>query len=115
MSAASCEVWFYHLERTGVDRALPMLLEKTLAKGWRALVRTASPDGAGPLDDQLWTYSDESFLPHGLEDDPLAPRQPVLISSEVNPPSIGAQALFLVDGAEAGDLSGFSTAWTRWR
>ena len=107
MDGAPCEVWFYHLERTGVDRALPMLLEKTLARGWRALVRTASPDGAGPLDEQLWTYADDSFLPHGIEGDAFAPRQPVLLSEIVAPAANGAQALFLIDGAEAGDLSDF--------
>ena len=51
-----CEVWFYHLERTALDQALPELLEKTLAKGWRApwcAVQTAtastiSTAGCGP-------------------------------------------------------------------
>ena len=36
---SACEVWFYHLERTSLDQALPELLEKTLARGWKALVR----------------------------------------------------------------------------
>ncbi|MEI6283057.1 MAG: DNA polymerase III subunit chi [Alphaproteobacteria bacterium] len=107
MSVAPCEVWFYHLERTGVDRALPQLLEKTLARGWRALVRTASPEGAGPLDEQLWTYADDSFLPHALEGDALSPRQPILLSEAVTPAANKAQALFLIDGAEAGNLSAF--------
>ena len=39
--AEACEVWFYHLERTSLDQALPELLEKTLARGWKAVVRTA--------------------------------------------------------------------------
>ena len=43
MSQGPCEVWFYHLERTALDQALPELLEKTLAKGWKALVRTTAP------------------------------------------------------------------------
>ncbi len=107
MSGAPCEVWFYHLERTGVDRALPMLLEKTLARGWRALVRTSDPDNVAALDEGLWTYADDSFLPHAADSDPLAPRQPILISGAVEPPANEAQALFLVDGAEAGDLAGF--------
>ena len=37
-----CEVWFYHLERQGLDQVLPALLERTLQKGWRARVRAAS-------------------------------------------------------------------------
>lgn len=107
MADAPCEVWFYHLERTGVDRALPQLLEKTLAKGWKALVRTGDPQGLDTLDAGLWTYSDDSFLPHGVEGDALSPRQPILLSAAVEPAANGAQALFLVDGAEAGDLTAF--------
>jgi DNA polymerase-3 subunit chi len=107
MSEAPCEVWFYHLERTGVDRALPQLLEKTLARGWKALVRIPDPEGLGALDDALWAYADDSFLPHGIEGDALSPRQPVLLSAAVAPPANDAQALFLIDGAPEGDLTPF--------
>jgi DNA polymerase-3 subunit chi len=44
MTDAACEVWFYHLERTGLDQALPELLEKALARGWRTLVRAPTLD-----------------------------------------------------------------------
>ena len=47
MTAAACEVWFYHLERTALDQALPELLEKTLPEGWKALVRTRRSGAAG--------------------------------------------------------------------
>ena len=43
----TCEVWFYHLERTGLEQALPELLNKTLARGWRALVRSRSSKACG--------------------------------------------------------------------
>ena len=42
MPDSPCEVWFYHLERTSLDQALPELLEKTLARGWKALVRSTA-------------------------------------------------------------------------
>ena len=32
------EIGFYHLTRTGVEQALPKLLDRTLAAGQRALV-----------------------------------------------------------------------------
>ncbi len=99
----TCEVWFYHLERTGLDQALPGLLDKTLAKGWRALVKTTATERAEGLDQQLWTYREDSFLPHGLAGEPLAERQPVLITTAGDNPN-GAQALFLLDGAEPGSL-----------
>ena len=100
MTAAPCDVWFYHLERTSLDHALPELLEKTLARGWRALVRTPSRDRVDHLDGWLWSYRDDSFLPHGVE------RQPVLITTEMENAN-QANALFLIDGAEPGDVAGY--------
>jgi len=104
MVDGACEVWFYHLERTSLDQALPELLEKTLARGWRALVRTTSRDRIEHLDGFLWSYRDDAFLPHGVEGDARAERQPVLITSGPDNRN-GAQALFLIDGAEPGDIS----------
>ena len=102
------ELWFYHLERSELERALPPLLEKCLQRGWRALVRGGSAERLDALDETLWTYRDESFLPHG-RDGAGAARQPVLLTSAGGNPN-GAQVLFLLDGAEPGDLSGFERA-----
>ncbi len=106
MAGGACEVWFYHLERSSLDQVLPELLEKTLAKGWRALVR--SPDRArlDHLDAWLWSWKDDSFLPHGMADEPEPERQPVLLSAAADNPN-DAQALFILDGAESGPLDGF--------
>ena len=65
------EVWFYHLERTGLEQALPELLEKTLQRGWKALVRAPEAERLEHLDSWLWTYRDESFLPHAPAADVL--------------------------------------------
>jgi DNA polymerase-3 subunit chi len=102
----ACEVWFYHLERTGLEQALPELLEKTLQKGWKAIVRSSAPDRIDHLDGWLWSYRDESFLPHAPADEPGAARQPILLTTTSDNPN-GADALFLVDGAEPGDLTGY--------
>lgn len=101
-----CEVWFYHLERTGLDQALPELLGKTRGRGWKALVR--SPDRARleQIDAALWTWRDDAFLAHGLDSEPFAERQPILLTvGEDNPNA--ADALFLLDDADPGDLDGF--------
>ncbi len=105
--APATEVWFYHLERTGLEQALPELLEKTLQRGWKALVRVKESDRLGELDDWLWTYRDESFLAHARSDEPGAARQPILLTTDFENPN-GADALFLVDGAEPGELHGFA-------
>jgi DNA polymerase-3 subunit chi len=104
MPDAPCEVWFYHLERSGLDRVLPDLLEKTLARGWRALVRSPLRERLEQLDAWLWSYRDNSFLPHGMEGEPFAERQPILLARAGN--SNQAQALFLIDGADTDGLDG---------
>ncbi len=96
------EVLFYHLERRGLDDVLPGLVEKTRERGLRTLIRAESSDRAGAIDALLWTYDDQSFLPHAQLGDGEAGEQPVLITVEDGNPN-GAQLLFLVGGAEAPD------------
>jgi DNA polymerase-3 subunit chi len=74
------EILFYHLENQPLERVLPQLLEKTLVRGWRAVVETSSRERAEALDAQLWTFRDDSFLPHGIAGDATDPDQPVLIA-----------------------------------
>ena len=104
--AGPCEVWFYHLERTSLDQALPELLEKTLAKGWRALVRSPDRDRIEHMDGWLWSWREDSFLPHATTDDAEPARQPVLLTTGQDNLN-SAQALFLLDGAEGGALDGY--------
>jgi DNA polymerase-3 subunit chi len=108
----ACEVWFYHLERTGLNQALPELLEKTLQRGWRALVKCADDDRVEYMDGWLWSYRPDSFLPHGMADDENAARHPVLLSRSGENLN-GAQALFLLDGAEPGPLPGALEPYAR--
>ena len=107
MSNPPCEVWFYHLERSSLDQVLPDLLDKTLKRGWRALVRAAGADRIEHLDSWLWNYRDDSFLAHGTADEPFADHQPILLTTGQDNPN-GAHALFLIDDAEPGDLSPFA-------
>jgi DNA polymerase-3 subunit chi len=103
---SGCEVWFYHLERAGLEQVLPELLEKTLARGWRALVRAPAGERIEQLDAWLWAWRDDSFLAHGVEGEPLVERNPIVLATGEDNPN-GAKALFLLDGAAAGDLSAF--------
>lgn len=104
MADGGCEVWFYHLERSSLEQVLPELLEKTLQRGWKALVRTSQAERVEHLDGYLWSWREDSFLAHGPADEPFADRQPVLLTTALDNPN-GAQALFLLDGADPGDLT----------
>ena len=44
------EVYFYHLQRQPLEAVLPTLLEKSLEKGWRAVVRATSDERLAALD-----------------------------------------------------------------
>lgn len=92
------EVLFYHLEKRALEDVLPGLVERTLARGQRALIRTDSAERAESIDHRLWTWSEESFVPHGRGNDGDAAAQPALISTEHGNPN-GAQVVFFVGGA----------------
>ena len=57
------EIAFYHLSKARVEQALPVLLERTLSKGWRAIVQTNNDARVAKLNQDLWAYKPESFLP----------------------------------------------------
>jgi DNA polymerase-3 subunit chi len=102
------DLMFYQLLNQKLERALPLLLEKTRERGWKAVVEVGNPERQSALDDALWTYSDRSFLPHGIDGDAAAPHQPILITATRENRN-GAEIRFLVDGARLGDdLSGYS-------
>jgi DNA polymerase-3 subunit chi len=127
------EVLFYHLEKQSLDEVLPGLIERTLARSWRALIRTESAERAQALDNLLWTWNEESFLPHAQRGDGDPTNQPVLITMEEGNLN-RAEVLFLVggtmpeswqgvmaqfarivvlfDGRDASALSGARAAWT---
>lgn len=106
MSEPAAEVLFYHLEKQPLERVLPGLLERTLERGWRAVVQSGSEEHLEALDLSLWTYRDDSFLPHGTKKDGLSEHQPVYLTTGTETPN-GAGVRFLVDGAVAETFSGF--------
>jgi DNA polymerase III chi subunit, HolC len=63
------EVLFYHLEHQSLERTLPALVERTLERNWRAVIQVGSEERVEALDTLLWTYREESFLPHGTRRD----------------------------------------------
>lgn len=95
------ETLFYHLERRSLEEVLPGLVEKSRQRGWKVLIRTDSAERADAIDTLLWTYDDQSFLPHAQAGDGEAARQPVLITVGQDNPN-GAEILFCVGGVQPG-------------
>ena len=92
------EIFFYHLQRQPLERVLPTLIEKSLERGWRVVVQAASDERVEALDAHLWTFRDDSFLPHGTWREAEAAEQPVLLTVNDENPN-GAAVRFLIDGA----------------
>lgn len=106
MSDPKPEIWFYHLERSSLEQVLPGLLEKTLQRGWRALIHSEQAHRLDDMDEHLWTYRPDSFLPHGLASGDFAQRQPILLSESAENLN-AAQALFILDQTELGPTEGY--------
>ena len=103
------EVLFYHLTESTLEEALPGLLERSLARGWRAVVQTGTEERRDALDTHLWTFRDDSFLAHATEREAYPQDQPVLLTTGADNAN-GAQIRFLVDGATPPDLSAYQRA-----
>jgi DNA polymerase-3 subunit chi len=101
------ETLFYHLERRSLEEILPGLVEKSLQRGWRAAIKTDSSERSDALDSLLWTYDDQSFLPHAQQGDGEAADQPVLITVEEGNPN-SAHIFFYVGGAMPSDWPGLN-------
>jgi DNA polymerase-3 subunit chi len=94
------DVLFYHLTESKLEDALPPLLDKSVERGWRVVVQTREPARRDLLDTHLWTFREDSFLPHGTDEGDLPEEQPVLITASADNGN-SATVRFLVDGAEA--------------
>lgn len=103
------EVLFYHLQNRSLEQALPPLLEKCLARGWRAVVQASSAERIEALDAHLWTFSDESFLPHGRDGEAEVAAQPIVLTLHAGNPN-SADVRFLVDGAAVDDVRAYVRA-----
>ncbi|RFC69089.1 MULTISPECIES: DNA polymerase III subunit chi [Mesorhizobium] len=100
------EVLFYHLTVSTLEDALPGLLERSVSRGWRAVVQTSSEERRNAIDTVLWTFRDDSFLAHGLDSEPNAGEQPILLTTGPENDN-SAQIRFLVDGAPPPDLGSY--------
>lgn len=90
---------FYHLQTVDLEYTLPNLLEKAYALGKKIMVKVGTSERVAYLNTLLWTYDEESFLPHGTKSDGNADRQPIWLTDGNDNPN-NAEMLFLVDGAD---------------
>lgn len=101
------EILFYHLRGQTPEQVLPAMLQKSLERGWRAVIQASSPERIEALDAHLWTWRDDAFLPHGTWREAQAAEQPILLTLRDDNPN-GAAVRFLIEGAAMpGDASAY--------
>jgi DNA polymerase-3 subunit chi len=96
------EILFYQLKGQTPEQVLPALLQKSLERGWRVVVQGSSEERIEALDAHLWTWRDDSFLPHGTWREAEAAQQPIVLTINEDNPN-GAVVRFLVEGAAMPD------------
>lgn len=99
------QVDFYHLQNQSLENVLPKLLEKAYATGKRIVVKVGNEERVEFINGILWTYTEQSFLPHGSKKDGFGEEQPIWLTSGEDVPN-KAEFLFLVDGALIDTKSG---------
>ena len=100
------EILFYHLTESRLEDALPPLLERSLDRGWRVVVQMREAAMKEKLDQHLWTFREDSFLPHGADDGPMPEEQPVLLTTGDDNLN-GATVRFLIEAAEPPPLDAY--------
>jgi DNA polymerase-3 subunit chi len=105
LAAIMTEVLFYHLERARAEDVLPQLVQRSLERGWRAVVQSVSEERVEQLSRLLWTWADDEFLAHGTASDGHAELQPIWLTPGNDTPN-AATVRILVDGAQHEGLDG---------
>ena len=95
------QVDFYQLGNDPAEQVVALLARNTLAAGQRLLVVADDPALLARTSEALWSArphkGQEQFLANGIAGTPNDARQPVLLSTRVEPDN-GAKYLVLADG-----------------
>ncbi|MEW5726814.1 MAG: DNA polymerase III subunit chi [Pseudomonadota bacterium] len=101
------QIGFYHLLKMPLDQALPRLLDKAMAAGHKVVVMAGSRERVEHLNDRLWTFEADSWLPHGSAADGEADLQPIWLTDADENPN-GAGVLVLCDGVVSDKVADYA-------
>lgn len=129
------EIRFYHAQQSSLEQVLPPILGKALSGGRRIVVRLSDKDAVEKMNEYLWVYNPDSFLPHGAAKDGHASLQPVwltdrdenpnqadvLVSVRGDAPDVPANladftlCCDMIDGRLPGDVSAARQRWKAYK
>lgn len=81
-------------------------MEKSVARGWKVVLQFAEEPERDRIDAHLWTWREQSFLPHATDGGAFDARQPILLTTG-DSNSNAANIRFLCAGADIADVSGY--------
>jgi DNA polymerase-3 subunit chi len=96
------EILFFHLQSRPLEQVLPTILDRAVSRGQKVVVELSSPERLSALDDHLWTYSDESFLPHVTAMEADAAQNPIVLTTQGHNPN-AAQVRICAEGVRIPD------------
>jgi DNA polymerase-3 subunit chi len=94
------EIRFYHVQKLEKDAAIPALVSKAYDSGYRIVVLTESEQQTKKINELLWTWKDDSFLPHGTDKDEKPEDHPIWISSKNKNPNNATMVLLTAPALE---------------
>lgn len=103
------DISFYHLTSSPLEKALPALMEKLVQSGKRAVLMADNEELLKRIDQFLWTFSTNRFVPHGMKEDGYEEKQPIYLTSEEENPN-KAEILVTVGDVEPD----FRESFSRW-
>lgn len=107
ITPAMSEIRFYHLTRGKPEDALAILLEKACERDMTCFVLCDDKAQMKFLDQHLWSYKADSFLPHGTQDE-NARREDHPIILGYDPESLESADFLVLYGIEMPkDISGY--------
>lgn len=102
---------FYVLSQPGPDARLRVacrLVEKAFDQSLRVYVQTATSADAQRLDELLWTFNDDSFIPHEIAQSDAATHERVMVLiGETPPPASHRQLLINLTNALPADFADY--------
>ncbi len=75
------DIRFYHMEQAILDQALPTIAMKAWQSGQRVMIKVPDKKESARLNDHLWTFRADIFLPHGADGDNHPLKQPIFITA----------------------------------
>ena len=90
---------FYHLKKQSLEEVLPKLLEKAYGLNKNIKILIGNEERVEFINNLLWIYNDEKFIPHGSKKDGFSDLQPIYLSSDYENPN-NAVLLFIIDDAD---------------